>query len=406
MAVTGVNTSGAESGLRRVSRRIRAIAAGLALMGACLVLARAGEVLGMPAPQLLTATVVGAAVAVLSKAEKAAPARTARASHAVIGVLMGSYLRPEALRDAIGIVLASLAATIATIAVCALTALLLARLSAVTRVDALLGLAPGGSASIIASASELGADAWQVACAQYLRVAMVAVTAPLLVVAVTAHTQQTTTATQYTFTWPDMAHVVEQPGGIAPLLVLTAVCVLGTQLGTKLRLPAPALLGSSILTVVVTFTGTATGFGPDGLLQDVVLVMAGLEVGLRFSRSRLRSTISVLPHLVIAITAVCVACGGIAWVFGSVTGVSFAHAYLATTPGGITAVLAATASTGTDMTIVSTAQCVRLIVVALVVPLLIRALAQWRTHGSGMHSRAEKETGAKAAALRVSSPGR
>jgi membrane AbrB-like protein len=129
----------------------------------------------------------------------------------------------------------------------------------------------------------------------------------------------------------------------------------------------------------------------------------GLEVGLRFSRSRLRATISVLPHLVIAITAVCLACGEIAWVFGSVTGVGFVHAYLATTPGGITAVLAATASTGTDMTVVSTAQCVRLIVVALVVPLLIRALAQWRTHGSGVHSGAENEAGSKAAALRASS---
>ncbi|MFJ5984493.1 AbrB family transcriptional regulator [Lentzea sp. NPDC092896] len=396
-----MNSAGAESGLRRVSRRIPAVAAGLALAGVCLVLSRVGEVLGMPAPQLLIATVAGAAVAVLSKAERAAPARTARASHALIGVLMGSYLRPEALQDATEIVLASLAATIATIVVCTLTALLLARLSAVTRVDALLGLAPGGSASIIASASELGADAWQVACAQYLRVAMVAVTAPLLVVAVTAHTQPSAPA-QHTFAWPDVAHVVEQPGGIAPLLVLTAVCVLGSQLGTKLRLPAPALLGSAVLTVVVTFTGTATGFGPDGVLQDVVLVMAGLEVGLRFSRSRLRATISVLPHLVMAIAAVCVACGGIAWVFGSVTGVGFVHAYLATTPGGITAVLAATASMGTDMTVVSTAQCVRLIVVALVVPLLIRVLAQWRTHDAAVHSVVENKTASKASSPRVS----
>ncbi|MFJ8966989.1 AbrB family transcriptional regulator [Lentzea sp. NPDC102401] len=378
--------TGSGSALRETARGVPRIAIGLALTGVCIILGRAGEALGLPAPQLVIATVMGAATAALSRAEHVPSAWRTRTSHALIGVLMGSYLHPETLARAADVVLSSLAATVATIGVCVLAAMLLARVSTVSTLDALLGLTPGGSASIIASATELGADAWHVAFAQYLRVALVALTAPLLVISVSTHAQNPSRVPTSVFVWPDMGHLVERPNGASPLLVLTAVCVLGTQLGNRLRLPAPALLGAAVLTVVVTFTGTARGFAPDGLLEETVLVLTGLEAGRHFSRTRLRRSISVLPHLIGAIVAVCVACTGIAWVFGALTGVGFTHAYLATTPGGITAVLATATSTGTDMTVVSTAQCVRLFVVALVVPLLIRGLKRWQSRNAGSSS--------------------
>lgn len=355
-----------------VTVRVRGVAVWLALTGLCLVLAQAGEAVGFPAPQLVIATVAGAVTAAL-RGTDAAPARgQVRACHALVGVLMGSYLQPEALRSAAGFVLSSLVATAVTIILCVLVALLLARVSPIATVDAVLGLAPGGSASIIASATDLGADSWHVAFAQYLRVALVALTAPLLIALAAPPRQRSLATAPSTFTWPDPMLLVQRPDGAAPLLVLTAVCVLGPQLGARLRLPAPALLGSAVLTVVVVFTDTATGFAPSGLFRDAILVATGLEVGFHFSRTRFRHTISLLPHLAVAIVSICVACGGIAWAFSAVTGVSLTDAYLATTPGGITAVLGVTASTDAGMTVVSTAQCVRLFVVAMVVPVVMR----------------------------------
>ncbi|MFD9701240.1 AbrB family transcriptional regulator [Lentzea sp. NPDC059081] len=366
------------STLQTASRRIARVAVWLGLTFVSLVLARAGEAVGLPSPQLVIATAVGAVTAALSKAEPAAPKGQTRACHALIGVLMASYLHPETFDHAASVTMASLIATVTTIGLCALIALLLARVSTVATLDAVLGLAPGGSASIIASAAELGADRWQVAVAQYLRVALVALTAPLLVLAAAPDTRAPTAAAP-SYRLPDLAPFVQRPDGAAPLLVLAAVCVLGSQLGSKLRLPAPALLGSAVLTMVVVFTETSAGFAPAGLLRDTALVMTGLEVGFHFSRARLRRTFAVLPYLLAAIISVCAACGGIAWVFSAATGVGIIDAYLATTPGGITAVLAVTASAGSDMTVISTAQCLRLFVVAMAIPLAMRCVKHWRS---------------------------
>jgi uncharacterized membrane protein AbrB (regulator of aidB expression) len=55
-------------------------------------------------------------------------------------------------------------------------------------------------------------------------------------------------------------------------------------------------------------------------------------------------------------------------------GIPFTEAYLATTPGGINAVLATAESTGTNVPLVSTVQSLRLFVVVLAVPLVVRAL--------------------------------
>jgi membrane AbrB-like protein len=210
-----------------VFRRIPEVTRWLAITGVCVVLARAGEEVGLPAPQLLIGTAAGAVIAAVGKADRAGPGRHARANHALVGVLMGSYLDPAALAGVVGVAFASLAATLVTIVICVLAALLLARVSALSTRDAVLSLAPGGSAAIIASARELGADPWQVALAQSLRIAMVALTAPLLVLVVDPAAQPRTPRGAEDWSWAHAVVLVERPAGVAPLLVLTAVCLLG-----------------------------------------------------------------------------------------------------------------------------------------------------------------------------------
>jgi membrane AbrB-like protein len=339
---------------------------------ACYWLSEVGETAGMPAPKLALPLLVGATLALTGVVKSPFPKWASRASKSLVGVLMGSYLQPEAVRSVAATALPLSVVTVASIVISVLAAALLARMGKVGMTDATLGMAPGGSAAIIACSDDLGADSRQVAFTQYLRVGLVALTAPL--VALGGHVGPEPDR-KPAIGWPVFGHLVEQPRGAASVLVLTAICLLGIRLGRRMRLPSPILLGPMLLAMVVTFTDTWAGFAPAGPFQDVLFAVIGLEVGLRFSRAGVRHIGAKLPYLLAAIVSVCLVCGALAWVFGMLTGTGFVESYLATTPGGINAVLATAVSTHSDVPLVSTVQSLRLFVVVLVVPPIIRWLA-------------------------------
>ncbi|MFJ4654254.1 AbrB family transcriptional regulator [Nocardia sp. NPDC088792] len=336
----------------------------------CYWLAEFAGVFGVPAAELVVPLVAGIVLALTGLVRAHFPPRASRAVQAMVGVVMGSYLQFDALRLVAGASMPLVVVTIVSIACCCPAALWLARTPKIPLVDAVLGMVPGGSAGIIACAHDLGADAGRVAFAQFLRVGAIALTAPLIVTMAGGHSGGSSSS----LGWPAFAHWVERPQGISSALVLVAVCLLGIRVGRLIKLPAPVLLGPMVVTAVVTMTGTWSGLAPAGPLKDALFVVVGLEIGLRFTRSAIRGVASVLPRLLVAITAVCLLCAGLAWVTAAITGLTFVEAYLATTPGGINAVLATAVASGSDVTLISTVQSMRLFFVLLALPPLIRWL--------------------------------
>jgi uncharacterized protein len=81
----------------------------------------------------------------------------------------------------------------------------------------------------------------------------------------------------------------------------------------------------------------------------------------------------VLPLATVLIIAVIAACAGLGLVLSAVTGTTPLEGYLATTPGGIYAVLATAISSGVDVAFVVAVQVLRVIVMLLVAP----AAARW-----------------------------
>lgn len=263
------------SRVRRLRAAIRLVS-WAALVTACYWLAEAGELLGVPAAQLICSLAVGAALA--------------------LGV-----------------------ATLLTIAICAAIAVALARTSGVSTTEAVLGMAPGGSAAIISTAAELDADSRTVAAAQYLRVAMIALVAPLVVAVV--------------------AGGAEGRRG-------------GGDTGARTRVREDQRDSDR-------FRGAVAG---------------GCARGRLYRRRDCRS---------LGEAPLCPAAG-------PAVGRNAAHPHQRGTrfrsrrprPGGINAVLATTATTSTDVPLVSTVQSLRLVIVILTVPLLLR----WLTHISDKHA--------------------
>lgn len=338
----------------------------------CLLLGELAEAVGVPAPQLLVGVVVGAVLALTGVVRRELPRPLTRGSQALIGALMGSYLNLDTLHSVAASALPLSAITVLTVGVCFAVAFGLSKWVRLSLPDSLLGMTPGGSAAIVASAGELGADTRLVAFTQYLRVGLVALTAPLLAIGLPSsggHGKGSVTA-------PGPLHLVDAHSQIPGLLVLVAICLLGTQLGRRFSLPAPVLLGSMLVAAVAVASQGVSGFVPDGALRGVVFAVVGLEVGLRFTRPALRHVGRLLPVLLGATVLVCLVCAGLAWLLADAIGMPFLEAYLATTPGGINAVLATADATGVNAPVVAAVQSARLFAMCLLTPMLVRRLAK------------------------------
>ncbi|MEU8719574.1 AbrB family transcriptional regulator [Streptomyces antimycoticus] len=333
---------------------------------------------GVPAPYLLASLLAGAALALCGVVRDRLPAPAGRASQALVGALMGSYLTPAALVSAAPVALPMTVATAATIALSVGAAWLLARRGRISRPSAVLGMVPGGSAAIVTCADELNADVRLVAFTQYLRVGLVATTAPLAAHWMTSGRPSAASGHPGGGAGTGLLHLVAGADQLSGLLALAAVCVAGSWAGRRLRLPTPMLIGPMLVALAATLSGAVPGFAPVGVLQNIVFVLVGLDVGVRFTRQTLISVRRLLAPILVCMTVVCLGCAGMAWVFAGLTGTPFTDAYLATTPGGINAVLATAVSSHADVALVSTVQSLRLLVVVLVTPLIIRQLAASR----------------------------
>ena len=84
----------------------------------------------------------------------------------------------------------------------------------------------------------------------------------------------------------------------------------------------------------------------------------------------------LLPAAVALIAAVVVACAALGALLAWLTGVTPLEGYLATTPGGIYAVLATAISSGVDVAFVVAVQVLRVIVMLLVAPAIARGFSR------------------------------
>jgi membrane AbrB-like protein len=243
----------------------------------------------------------------------------------------------------------------------------MAHFAQLDRATACLGLIAGGASGIVAMADELGADGRLVAFMQYLRVLVVVITAPLLAHLVLGDSGAGATGQS------------GAPGaGLGADLAFTAVCAIGgVALGRALRFTASALL----VPLVLAAAGSISGLSGDATVPDLLAQLAfaaiGLQVGLRFTVASLRQVGRLLVPTLLSIVFLIVACAALALTLLPLTdGVTFGDAYLATTPGGLYAILAAAADLGGNTTFVVAVQALRVFAMVLAAPPLVRLLVR------------------------------
>lgn len=236
----------------------------------------------------------------------------------------------------------------------------LLRLHHVSAVTASFASIAGGASGMTALAHDLGADDRVVTVIQYLRVLVVLFSMPAVVALVFhAHEAGRSSASR---------------GDVSDAVFTVLVVVLGVTLGRLARLPSPAILGALVAAVVLRLLPTFDGALVPAWLQAIGFLGIGVQVGLRFTLESLRAIGRMLPTAMVSIALTVVGCAGLGWSLTALTDVSGLDAYLATTPGGLYAVLATASSTGGDVTFVTGVQMLRLLLVLLLAPALARLL--------------------------------
>ena len=103
-------------------------------------------------------------------------------------------------------------------------------------------------------------------------------------------------------------------------------------------------------------------------------IAIGLQVGLRFTMATVRQVGRLIVPVLAALVGLLVACFGLAVVLAATTSVSLLDAYLATTPGGLYAVLAVAVGADANTTFIVAVQGLRLLVMVLLAPAAVRLL--------------------------------
>jgi uncharacterized protein len=146
----------------------------------------------------------------------------------------------------------------------------------------------------------------------------------------------------------------------------------GGALAARARLPGSYLLGPLTVAAVLVLAVPGGEFDVPRLVRELAFAVIGLQVGLKFTLETIRELGRLLAPVLLAVLGVLAACGLLALVLDGTSSVSLRDAYLATTPGGVYAVLAVALGTDANAAFILAAQGLRLIVMVALAPVVVR----------------------------------
>ena len=339
-----------------------------AIVVATMVVSALFSRLDVPSPALFGGLLTGMIFALGSRRRIVLQPFVDSGAQAIIGVVLGGLLELSILQSLGGDWLPVAAVVVGTLLLSVVAGLLMGRWTSVSAITGSLSLSAGGAAGITAMSRDLGADERMVAVIQYLRVVLIVSTLPL----VTAFVFHPPVADR------SLTGVTLGAGWVVDV-TFTAVCALvGSLIAIGVRMPAGTLLGPLILTAGLTVAGWSFDAHVPVWLAQIAYGAIGLRIGLGFTRASLRLLGRVLPVALTLTILIILGCAGMGVLLASATGQSQLAGYLATSPGGLFAVLAIAAETDTSATFVLAVQVLRIFVMLLVAPGLAVLLSRVR----------------------------
>lgn len=327
--------------------------------------------LHVPAAWILAAIVVSGAMALTTGEELPVNKQFYALARGFIGMMAAIPLTLVPFGQVVGYLPAAVTMSLVSVLVGMVGGMLIHRAQPkdISWETGIMSMLPGGASLMPALASELGADYRYVALTQYLRLLAVSMSLPLVVAFLDSPAGQGV----------DLSVAGETTWWI--VLLTIAIAVGGEKLGKLAHLPASAVLGPLILTVIVAqFLPEGHTLEPLDIFKIMAFMSIGWVCGGGLSLPALRSFAKQLPATILFIVVVIGVCALTAWPLTVWIDITYFEAYLATSPGALETVLALSAEGGAGPAVVCV-QIVRLIIVLVIagyLPQILRLLGKFR----------------------------
>jgi uncharacterized protein len=308
--------------------------------------------LQVPSGWLISALVSAGAVAMLTGRQLTPAPVVLRPAQGCIGVLAITPLAGVATSAVAGYLGVSAVCSGATLIICLLCTVVLFRVAkTLSPATALLSTLAGGASGISTMAPEMRVDHRYVALSQYLRLMVVTLTLPFVL----------------ELAGPGSVGSHGGQGGVSMIVAVASAAVIfgAGHAALRMKWPAPFLLAPMLVGLLLEIT--TQGYlvlGLPPVVNTAAYLVIGWQAGGSFTRSAMCQFIRLLPLTCTFIGAAIAGCLGLAIMVSAWTGLPFSQAYLATTPGGIYAVLATAMDSGAGP-IVVTMQVFRMLVMVL-----------------------------------------
>ncbi len=314
--------------------------------------------LGAPSPPLFGSLLGGVFLALRVSEAPSVPDPLRHLGMAIVGTAAGSAVDAEVLGTVVDAPAAVLGGVLATLLVSMLVGQLLRLDRDVDARTAAFASIAGGASGVAIAAKEYGADDGVVMSVQYLRVVFVLATVPAvapLLGGVGGGTGRL----------PDVAHdPVSQ-------LLYTACAIAGGLLLARLApFPASPVLATLLVSSGLAMSDLFDDARPPAWVLAIGFAIIGANVGLGFTRERVRRLVRLFPLALIQTALGILACAGIGVLFARAVGISDLDGYLATTPGGLPAVVAVAVDSGDAIGLILTMQFVRVFLALACAPLI------------------------------------
>lgn len=321
-------------------------------------------VVNLPLPWLLGAMIVTTAAS-LAGVPLRSPGRARKSVLVVIGVMLGSAFdqRLDINVTAWGASLSIM--LLATAVMMAFSVWFLRRMTGHSLETALYAGVPGGVSTVTLMAMQSGADLRVVGMTHAVRILVLLVAIPPVLQAI-GHVDLAGAT-------PALAQWLWLPGPVDAAW-LAAAGLGGLWLGRLLRLPNALLFGPALVSAALHFSGITHAAVPPTLLA-LAQVLIGISIGVRFagtSLTKVGHTLIIAVGQALVLLAIAFLA---AWAGHLLTGYSAAAALLAYMPGGAPELSLVALTLGIDPAFVTTHHLLRISVLILILPTLLKRLA-------------------------------
>ncbi len=302
---------------------------------------------------------MGVTVASVAGAPVAGPDRLRPLVIPVIGVMLGSAIRPELFEQISGWVVTLLMLPIYLGIASGISFAVYRKLGRYDPVTAFFSAMPGGLNEMLILGGAAGGDERKIALAHAARVLLVILFVALFFGLFLGIRSGANTANWISLSTPTLTDYA----------LLIAAAVIGLKLGKILRLPAVPVFGPMIVSGVFHLIGWVE-IAPPSVFVIIAQVVIGTIIGTRFIGASLGEIRRDLSLATAASCLMLIVAAGFATVIAMAAGVTLSEAFLAFAPGGLTEMSLLTLAMGQDVAYVSAVHIIRITLVIAIAPAL------------------------------------